>query len=102
MKSDQQAEILRGLHCAAGHLNAVIEMTESQQPCVQVFRQLHEVQAALHTAGIKMIQSQAQCSQDVILNSSSLNQRTEELERLQSLYAIFLKFSIHRNEVNYE
>lgn len=102
MKSDQQSEILRRLHCAAGHLNAVIEMTEAQQPCEQVLHQLHAVQAALHTAGLKMIQCQAQSSQDVILNSSSVSQRTEALERLQSLYAIFLKYSIHRNEINYE
>ena len=102
MKSDQQSEILRRLHCAAGHLNAVIEMTEAQQPCEQVLHQLHAVQAALRTAGVKMIQCQAQSSQEVILNSSSVSQRTEALERLQSLYAIFLKYSIHRNEVNYE
>ena len=102
MKSDQQSEILRRLHCAAGHLNAVIEMTESQQACEQVLHQLRAVQAALHTVGVKMIQCQTQSSQEVILNSSSVSQRTEELERLQSLYAIFLKYSIHRNEVNYE
>jgi DNA-binding FrmR family transcriptional regulator len=102
MKSDQQSEILRRLHCAAGHLNAVIEMTEAQQPCEQVLHQLHAVQAALHRAGVKMIQCQAQSSQEVILNSSSVSQRTEALERLQSLYAILLKYSIHRNEVNYE
>jgi DNA-binding FrmR family transcriptional regulator len=102
MKSDQQSEILRRLHCAAGHLNAVIEMTETQQPCEQVLHQLHAVQAALHIAGVKMIQCQAQSSQDVILNSSSVSQRADELERLQSLYVIFLKYSIHRNEVNYE
>lgn len=99
MKSDQQYEILRRLRCAAGHLNAVIEMTEAQQPCEQILHQLRAVQAALHTAGVQMIQCQAKSSQDAILNSSSVSQRTQELERLRSLYAIFLKYSIHRNEV---
>src|SRR6266540_7339195 len=102
MKSDQQSEILRRLHCAAGHLNAVIEMTEAQQPCEQVLHQLNAVQAALHIVGVKMIECQAHSSQDVILNSSSASQRTQELKRLQSLYAIFLKYSRNRNEVNYE
>ena len=102
MTSDQQSEILRRLHCAAGHLNAVIEMTEAQQPCEQVLHQLHAVQAALRITGVKMIECQVQSSQNVILNLASVSQRTEELERLQSLYAIFLKYSIHRNEVNYE
>jgi DNA-binding FrmR family transcriptional regulator len=100
MKSDQQSEILHRLHCAVGHLNAVIEMTEAQQPCEQVLHQLNAVQAALRTAGVKMIESQAQSSQDVILNSSSVSQRTEELNRLQSLYAILLKYSRNKNEVN--
>lgn len=102
MRSDRQSEILCRLQCAAGHLNAVIAMTEAQQPCEQVLHQLHAVRAALHAASVKMIQCQAQSSQEVILNSSSVSQRTEALERIQSLYAIFLKYSIHRNEVNYE
>jgi len=102
MKSAQQSEILRRLHCTAGHLNAVIEMTEAQQPCEQVLHQLNAVQAALHTVGVKMIECQAQTSQDVILNSSSISERTTELERLQSLYSIFLKYTKNRNEVNYE
>lgn len=32
MKPDPHAEIIRRLHCAAGHLNAVIEMAEAGQP----------------------------------------------------------------------
>ena len=102
MKPDQQSEILRRLRCAAGHLSAVIEMTEAQQPCEQVLHQLNAVQAALRITGVKMIECQAQSSQYVILNSSSVSQRTEEIKRLQSLYAIFLKYPTHRSEVNYE
>ncbi len=89
MKPDPQAEIIRRLRCAAGHLNAVIEMAEAGQPCEQVLHQLNAVQSALSAAGIKIIHCQAQSSQDVILNSPSCNERTAELKRLQSLYRIF-------------
>ena len=100
MKPDQKTESIRRLRCAAGHLNAVIEMTEAGQPCEQVLHQINAVQAALQTAGIKIIRCQAESSQDVILNSSSIKQRTAELKRLQSLYTIFMKYSNHKIEVN--
>ena len=99
MKPDQKTESIRRLRCAAGHLNAVIEMTEAGQPCEQVLHQINAVQAALQAAGIKIIRCQAESSQDVILNSSSIKQRTAELKRLQSLYTIFMKYSNHNNEV---
>jgi len=38
---DQQSEIIRRLHCAAGHLNAVIEMLEEDRSCEQVLRDYH-------------------------------------------------------------
>src|SRR6266536_614054 len=102
MKPNQQSDIVRRLRCAAGHLNAVIQMTEAEQSCEEVLHQLNAVQAALRAAGVKIVECQAQSSQDVILNSASVNQRTAELKRLQSLYAISLKYSSNRNEVNYE
>lgn len=91
MKSEPDPETVRRLRCAAGHLNAVIEMMESGEPCEHVLHQLNAVQAALQTAGVKIIECQAQSSQDVILNSTSVTQRTDELRHLQSLYTIFVK-----------
>ena len=100
MKPEQESEIIRRLRCAAGHLNAVIEMTESGEPCEQVLHQLNAVQAALQTAGVKIIECQAQSSQDVILNSTSVTQRTAELRHLQTLYTIFVKqFSRERGQL---
>ena len=93
MKSDQQSDIIRRLRCAAGHLNAVIEMTEAGQPCEQVLHQLNAVQAALRVTGTRFIICQAESSQALILDSSSLEQRTSELKRLQSLYTIFMQYS---------
>ena len=102
MEPDQQADILRRLRCAAGHLYAVVEMSESGQPCELVLYQLNAVQAALQAVGLKIIQCQAHSSQEVIVNSDSVSQRTAELQRLQSLYSIFIKYSSNKNEVNYE
>ena len=102
MKPDQQSEIIRRLRCAAGHLNAVIEMTEAGQSWEQVLHQLNAVQAALRAAGSKLIICQAQSSQTIILDSPSPKQRIAELKRLQSLYRIFTQYSNHHREVSHD
>jgi DNA-binding FrmR family transcriptional regulator len=102
MNPNPDSDVLRRLRCAAGHLNAVIEMTESGQPCERVLYQLNAVQAALQAVGIKMLQCQAHSSLEIIVNSDSVSQRLNELQRLQSLYAVFLKYSNHKNEVRHE
>lgn len=88
MEATRQAEIIRRLRCAAGHLNAVIEMAESGQPCEEVLHQLNAVQSALSAVGVRIIHCQAEASQSVILNSSSSNKRIAELKRLQTLYRV--------------
>jgi DNA-binding FrmR family transcriptional regulator len=102
MKPDQQSEIIRRLRCAAGHLNAVIEMTEAGKPCEQVLHQLNAVQAALRMTGTKLIVCQAQNSQAIIVDSPSPKRRISELKRLQSLYTTFMQFSNSPKEVNHE
>src|SRR3970282_1004650 len=54
MKTKQQSEIIRRLRCAAGHLNAVIEMTENGGSCEKVLHQLNAVEAALQAAGFRL------------------------------------------------
>jgi DNA-binding FrmR family transcriptional regulator len=93
MTPDQQPEIVRRLRCAAGHLNAVIEMAEAGQPCEEVLHQLNAVQAALRVTGINLIICEAHSSQEIILDSPSLQQRTSELKRLQSLYTTLMQYS---------
>jgi len=99
MKLDQRSEIIRRLRCAAGHLNAVIKMVEAGEPCGQVLHQLGAVNAAIRTAGARLIICQAQSSQAVILDSPSPKQRMAELKRLQSLFTTFIKYSNHKIEV---
>lgn len=102
MKPDQQSEIIRRLRCTAGHLNAVIEMTEAGKSCEQVLHQLNAVQAALRMTGTKLIVCQAQNSQTIIVDSPSPKRRISELKRLQSLYTTFMQFSNSPKEVNHE
>jgi DNA-binding FrmR family transcriptional regulator len=104
MRSDPnpREDIAQRMHCAAGHLQAVIEMTEAGAPCEQVLHQLNAVRAALHMVGVKIIECQAQSSQDVILNCASVEKRVDALHHLQSLYAIFVRQYSSRNEVTYE
>ncbi len=102
MKPTQQSEIIRRLRSAAGHLNAVIDMAEADQPCEQVLHQLGAVDAAIRAAGTKLIISQFQSSQSIILGSSLPKQRLAELKRLQSLYTIFLQHPNHQIEVSHD
>lgn len=102
MKSDQQSEIIRRLRCAAGHLNAVIDMAEAGQPCEQVLHQLGAVDAAIRAAGSNLIVCHAQSIQSIILNSPSPKQRLAELKRLQSLYTVFLQYPNRQIEVSHE
>ena len=100
MERNRQPEIMRRLRSAAGHLNAVIEMAESGQPCEQVLHQLNAVQSALRIAGTKIICCEAESVREEILNSLSFPQRSAELHRLQSLYAIYVQHFNQTTEVN--
>ncbi len=95
MKPDRQSEISRRLRCAAGHLNAVIEMIENGQPCEQVLHQLNAVEAALHAAGVMLLTWNVRQREALILASPSPEQRAAELKRLQSLYKILLHPNQH-------
>jgi DNA-binding FrmR family transcriptional regulator len=102
MKINQQSEVLRRLHCTAGHLSAVIKMVDDNESCELVLHQLAAIDAAIQAAGVRLIQCQAQASQSIILESPSPEQRSDELKRLQSLYAILLRNSKHYAEVHHE
>jgi len=99
---NQQSDLIRRLKCAAGHLDAVIEMTEEGRSCEQVLHQLNAVQCALRAVGLKLIASQIQNSQTIILDCSSIEERIFELRRIQSLYAVFTHYSKYHNEVSHE
>jgi DNA-binding FrmR family transcriptional regulator len=93
MKPDPQSEIIQRLNCAVGHLTAVIEMTETGQPCEQVLHQIYAVQVALYTVGAKVMMCQVQSSQAILRDHPSSKRLISELKRLQSLYTIFKKYS---------
>ena len=102
MKPNQQSDIVRRLHCAAGHLNAVIEMAEAGLPCEQVLHQLGAVDTAIRAVGVRLIICQVRSSQSIILDSPSPKRRLAELKRLQSLYTIFLQTTKHQIEVSHD
>ena len=102
MVLNQQPEIMQRLRSAAGHLNAVLEMAESGQPCEVVLHQLNAVQAALRVAGTKIICGEAESIREDILNSASFPQYSAELHRLQSLYTIYVQHFNPSQEVNYD
>ena len=102
MVLNQQPDIMQRLRSAAGHLNAVIEMAESGQPCEDVLHQLDAVQSALRVAGTKIICCEAEALREDILSSASSPQCSAELHRLQSLYSIYVQQFNQPREVNYD
>ena len=102
MVLNQQPDIMQRLRSAAGHLNAVIEMAESGQPCEDVLHQLNAVQSSLRIAGRKMICCEAEALREDILSSASSPQCSAELHRLQSLYSIYIQHFHPPHEVNYD
>ncbi|MEW5938302.1 MAG: metal-sensing transcriptional repressor [Chloroflexota bacterium] len=101
MNPNQQPEIVRRLRCAAGHLEAVIEMAEAGQPCEQVIHQLGAVQGALRAAMSKLIACEVQTSETIILDSRSSRKRIAQLKRLQSLYTL-LNPRLQSNEASHD
>lgn len=102
MELNQQPEIMQRLRSAAGHLNSVIKMAESGQPCDDVLHQLNAVQSALRIIGTKIICCEAETLREDILTSVSLPQGSAELLRLQSLYTIYIQRFHQPQEDNYD
>lgn len=102
MELNQQSEIMQRLRSAAGHLNSVIKMAESGQPCDDVLHQLNAVQSALRIAGTKIICCEAEALREDILSSVSFPRCSAELHRLQSLYTIYVQRFHQPQEDNYD
>jgi hypothetical protein NreA len=98
MRPDGQAETIRRLQSAQGHLTAVIGMLEAGEPCEQVLHQLHAVQAALLVAGARLLACQVETSKNVIQLSTCPEERVAELNRLSDLYQIMMRFSINNRK----
>lgn len=90
MKSDPQTEVVRRLRCAAGHLNAVIQMAEEGQSCEKVLHQLNAVEAALHAAEIRVVTLRVDACEAALRAEVSAAQRSAELRSLLGLYSIMM------------
>jgi DNA-binding FrmR family transcriptional regulator len=97
-RATPQTEVILRLRSAAGHLNAVIEMAEDGRCCEDVLHQLRAVEAALHHAGGRLLCSQIEQSEALILQNASPARRAAELKRLVSLYSILMHGSNRRPE----
>ena len=93
MTQDKLADIQQRLHCAAGHLNAVMQMAETDRPGEEVLHQLHAVEAALQVIGRKLVLQQVEEIEILIKNSRSPEERTAQLQRFVPLYGIAQSYS---------
>ncbi len=99
-KPAPQIELIQRLRSAAGHLNAVIEMAEADQPCEDVLHQLQAVEAALRLAGRHLLCCQIERSEALIVKDREPAKREAELKRLVALYSILMHESSRRIEVH--
>ena len=95
MQAHDQAEIVRRLRSARGHLGAIIDMVEAGEPCEQVLHQLSTVQAALRATGARLLACQLRQSQDVIRHNPCAEDRVAEIARLLVLYPLLTKYSVY-------
>lgn len=93
MQADEQAEIVRRLRSAGGHLEAIIGMLEAGEPCESILHQLGAVQAALRAAGARLLTCQLRQSQDFIRHNPCAEDRVAEITRLLVLYHLLTKYS---------
>lgn len=93
MLTDEQADIVRRLRSADGHLDAIIDMLEAGEPCEPIIHQLGAVQAALHAARARLLACQLRQSQEVIRLSPCAEDRVAEVTRLLVLYQLLTRYS---------
>ena len=93
MQAEEQAEIVRRLRTARGHLDAVIGMLDAAEPCEPILHQLGAVEAALRAAGARLLACQLRRSQEVIRHSPCADDRVAEIARLHVLYHLLTKYS---------
>ena len=93
MTQDKRTDIQQRLRCAAGHLNAVMQMAETDRPGEEVLHQLHAVEAALQVIGWKLVLHQVEEIETLIENSRSPEERTAQLQRFVPLYGIAQRYS---------
>jgi len=98
--STPQTEVVQRPRTAAGHLNAVIKMAETAQPCEEVLHQLQAVEAALRQASRHLLCSQIEQSEALIVKDAAPAVREAELKRLITLYSILMHESSRRVEVH--
>ena len=93
MTQDKRTDIQQRLHYAAGHLNAVMQMAETDQTGEEVLHRLHAVEAALQAVGRKLVIYQVEEIESQIRNSASSEERTAQLQRFVPLYGIAQRYS---------
>ena len=71
----QHAEIAKRLKRAQGHLRSVIDMIESNRPCLDIVQQLHAVEKAISQAKRVLIQDHVDHCLEAAIGSIPKDQR---------------------------
>ena len=83
-----QADLLRRLHCAEGHLRGVAAMIERQEECENVLRQLQAVQGALRKIAGRLVQRHVSECLWLGRQAPSVEARERALAGLATLYVV--------------
>src|SRR5262245_41760061 len=93
MVPDRMTDIRKRLQCAAGPLNAVLAMTETDPSCEQVLHQSHALEASFQIVGQKLILYQIEEIETLITKSQSPEECTAQFRRLVPLYSMAQRYS---------
>lgn len=82
MSHDNHSAIIRRLKRADGHLQAIIEMIEQGQPCLQIAQQMQAVESAIENAKKALIYDHiSQCLEQPLKPTSSI--RRDQLKEFK-------------------
>lgn len=102
MQIDEQTEIVWRLRSAGGHLETIIRMVETGEPCEPILHQLGAVQAALRAAGARVLACQLRQSQDVIRHNPSVEDQAAEIARILVLFHLLTRYSDFNERVQHD
>jgi DNA-binding FrmR family transcriptional regulator len=88
---DHNADVLKRLKSAEGHLRGVIRMVEEDVYCIDVIRQVQAVQAALNKINATILENHLNSCVITAIRGESPNDRERVLREIADVYEMATK-----------
>lgn len=93
MLVDKQC-VIQWLRTAEGHLHAVAQMLEDEQPCPQILQKLNAVQCALQTTGSQLLSLEIHRCAQMIQDDPCPERQGDQLVHLVDLYLLASRYPV--------